>query len=88
MKVYTGSGDRGKTSLFSGERVPKNHDRIETYGDVDELNSTLGELIAVMPEDQKEFIEELQHIQSDLFHLSSWLATTAGSPSEARPRGP
>ncbi|UCE53063.1 MAG: ATP:cob(I)alamin adenosyltransferase [Desulfobacterales bacterium] len=48
MKVYTGSKDRGKTSLFSGERVPKNHDRIETYGDVNELNSTLGALIAVM----------------------------------------
>ena len=83
MKVYTGSGDRGKTSLFSGERVPKNHGRIETYGDVDELNSTLGAIIAVMPDDQEELIEELQQIQSDLFHLSSWLATTTGSPSEA-----
>ena len=39
MKIYTGTGDRGKTSLFSGERVAKSDRRIEAYGDVDELNS-------------------------------------------------
>ena len=39
MKIYTGTGDRGKTSLFSGERVFKSHLRIEAYGDLDELNS-------------------------------------------------
>ena len=42
MSIYTGGGDRGKTSLFSGERVSKDHGRIEAYGDVDELNSVLG----------------------------------------------
>ena len=44
MKIYTGTGDRGKTSLFSGERVLKSDRRIEAYGDVDELNSLLGAL--------------------------------------------
>ncbi|MDY0092624.1 MAG: ATP:cob(I)alamin adenosyltransferase, partial [Candidatus Vecturithrix sp.] len=42
MKIYTGTGDRGKTTLLSGEKVAKNHIRVETYGDVDELNSVLG----------------------------------------------
>ena len=46
MKIYTGSGDRGKTSLFSGERVSKSDQRVEAYGDVDELNSVLGGLVA------------------------------------------
>ena len=41
MKIYTGSGDKGKTSLFSGERVPKSHPRIDACGDIDELNSVL-----------------------------------------------
>ena len=45
MKIYTGGGDRGKTSLFSGERVNKSDLRVEAYGDVDELNSLLGALV-------------------------------------------
>lgn len=59
MKVYTGGGDRGKTSLFSGERVPKNHGRIEAYGDVDELNSLIGTLIAALPQTLQEVRDEL-----------------------------
>jgi len=82
MKIYTGGGDRGKTSLFSGERVPKDHGRIEAYGDVDELNSLLGATIAALPETLPDVADELQHIQNDLFHLSSWLATIPGSPAE------
>jgi cob(I)alamin adenosyltransferase len=82
MKIYTGGGDRGKTSLFSGERVPKNHGRIEAYGDVDELNSLIGTLIAALPETLQVVQDELQGIQYDLFHLSAWLATTPGSPAE------
>jgi hypothetical protein len=41
MKIYTGTGDKGKTSLFSGERVLKSDARIDAYGDLDELNSVL-----------------------------------------------
>jgi cob(I)alamin adenosyltransferase len=82
MKIYTGGGDRGKTSLFSGERVPKNHGRIEAYGDVDELNSLIGTLIAAMPETLTDLRDELQSIQVDLFQLSAWLATTGGAPEE------
>ena len=79
MKIYTGGGDRGKTSLFSGERVRKDHSRIEAYGDADELNSLLGALTTSLPENQQDVRTELQCIQSDIFHLSSWLATTPGS---------
>ena len=42
MKIYTKGGDKGKTSLVGGERVPKNHPRVQAYGDVDELISYLG----------------------------------------------
>jgi cob(I)alamin adenosyltransferase len=82
MKIYTGSGDRGRTSLFSGERVRKDHRRIEAYGDLDELNSVLGALSAAvtgLPAAQA----ELSGIQSDLFHLGAWLATTPEAPATA-----
>ena len=83
MKIYTQTGDRGKTGLFSGERVPKSHQRIEAYGDVDELNAVLGALRAHLRPDSHELIEELVGIQSELFHIGAWLATTPGSPSAA-----
>jgi cob(I)alamin adenosyltransferase len=81
MKIYTGTGDRGTTSLFSGERVSKNHVRIEAYGDVDELNAVLGALVATLPQGQAELAEEIQRLQSDLLHIGAWLATTPLSPS-------
>lgn len=80
MKIYTGSGDRGKTSLFSGERVSKSDQRVEAYGDVDELNSFLGGLVAALPPEEAEVAEELQQIQSVLLHIGAWLAVTPGSP--------
>lgn len=49
MKAYTGGGDRGRTSLLSGERVAKTDSRIEACGDVDELNCALGALLASLP---------------------------------------
>ena len=42
MKIYTGRGDQGETSLFSGERVDKDLPRVAAYGSLDELNSVLG----------------------------------------------
>ncbi len=42
FKIYTKTGDTGKTSLIGGTKVHKNHIRIETYGTVDELNSYIG----------------------------------------------
>lgn len=79
MKIYTGGGDKGKTSLFSGERVPKHHLRIEAYGDLDELNSLLGAVLALLPEKSDDLRTDLTNIQSTLFMAGAWLATTPGS---------
>ena len=43
--IYTRTGDKGTTSLVGGQRVSKAHDRVESYGTVDELNSFIGLLI-------------------------------------------
>ena len=79
MKIYTGSGDRGKTSLFSGERVAKDNERVEAYGDLDELNSVIGALIAALPPQSTDVRPELDRIQADLFHIGAWLATSPGA---------
>jgi cob(I)alamin adenosyltransferase len=81
MTIYTGTGDRGKTSLFSGQRVSKAHERIEALGNLDELNSIIGGLIAALSPEYPELIDEIQRIQSDLFNISALLATTPDSPS-------
>ena len=85
MKIYTGTGDSGKTSLFSGERIVKNDDRIEAYGAVDELNAIIGAVAASLPSvpDTDTVRTQLTRIQSDLFRAGAWLATTADSPSMA-----
>jgi len=81
MKVYTGGGDKGKTSLFSGERIAKSDRRIAAYGDIDELNSILGLLAAVLPEPLAECQRVLIGIQSELLQIGAWLATTPGAPA-------
>ena len=50
MKIYTKTGDKGKTSLLGGTRVSKNNDRLNAYGTIDELNSFLG-LVGDMEDD-------------------------------------
>ena len=82
MKIYTGTGDRGKTSLFSGERVSKSSLRITTYGDLDELNSVIGALAAAIDEGQKGLKDELKTAQILLLDAGAWLATTPGSAAE------
>lgn len=74
MKIYTGTGDRGKTSLFSGERVSKADARIDAYGDLDELNSIIGALAAGLTVEDN-LVSELKRIQSGLFQAGAWLAT-------------
>lgn len=68
-KVYTRTGDEGDTALASGRRLPKDSERIEAYGTVDELNSVLGAAIAAGIDDQLGGI--LGPIQNELFHLGS-----------------
>ena len=81
MKIYTKGGDQGKTSLFSGERVPKSDPRVNAYGHVDELSAFLGLLITNLPEGHPELVEEIRNIQIVLSHIGSWLATTPDSPA-------
>jgi len=73
MKIYTKTGDKGKTSLFGGTRVFKYNLRIEAYGTVDELNSYIG-LIRDQKIDKNTF-KVLVKIQNELFTLGSMLAT-------------
>jgi cob(I)alamin adenosyltransferase len=73
MKIYTKSGDKGDTSLFGGQRVPKDAMRIEAYGTVDELNSVLGIVRADGTGGDLDGI--LGTIQDQLFVLGADLAT-------------
>jgi cob(I)alamin adenosyltransferase len=73
MKIYTKTGDKGKTSLFGGDRVSKDTYRIEAYGSVDELNSHLGVVRALKP--PAEVDRMLERIQYQLFVLGADLAT-------------
>ncbi len=72
MKIYTKTGDRGKTSLIGGKRVPKYHPRIEAYGTIDELISYIG-LIRDQQIDEKS-ITTLIEIQDRLMTCASILA--------------
>jgi len=72
VKIYTKTGDKGQTSLLSGERVLKNDPQIEAYGTIDELNSFLGLLIS---EIENEVIKEkLGLIQHKLFNAGTSFA--------------
>ncbi len=71
-KVYTKTGDKGETSLVSGTRISKGSERIQLYGDLDELNSHIGFLHSFL--EDKEILNLGQKIQSALFDLGSNLA--------------
>ncbi len=73
MTIYTRTGDQGDTGLFGGGRVEKDHPRVAAYGEVDELNSSLGVARATPPADF--FDDLLESVQRDLFALGGHLAT-------------
>ncbi len=84
MRIYTRTGDTGNTSLFTGERVRKDHRRVEAYGTVDELNSLIGVVRATL--DDPEVDSLLRRIQSELLDLGAELATTARRGAAGRAR--
>ena len=88
-KVYTRGGDMGKTSLVGGQRVSKASVRLEAYGTVDELNSHLGLLAAMMADGEDK--ELIIRIQNCLFNVCTNLATdqeqTPLYPSAHLPEG-
>jgi len=80
-KVYTRQGDTGLTRLVGGQQLPKNHPRIVAYGEVDELNATIGGCLVQLRKLTEQFAEvwQLQEIitrvQHELFNLGTGLAT-------------
>lgn len=73
MKIYTKGGDKGTTSLVGGKRVPKNHPRVEAYGDLDELISFVGIIISDTGNDQIK--KDLRKIQENLMLISAHFAS-------------
>ena len=82
MKIYTKTGDEGKTSLFDNSRVWKSDERIMSYGAVDELNSSIG--VALSLELDPEIKDILIKIQNDLFIVGSDLANPKMSDKKIR----
>src|SRR3989441_1068057 len=85
MKAYSGTGDKGETSLYGGTRVEKADPRVEAYGAIDELNSQLG--VARAHIKPKKLNEILKEIQRDLWILGGDLASelvTANVPRISR----
>lgn len=80
-KIYTRTGDDGSTGLGDGSRRPKHHLRVAAYGTVDELNSTLGLVVAYAVEqgDSEALVARLQRIQNELFDVGADLCV----PGEA-----
>ncbi len=71
-QIATRTGDDGSTGLGDGTRVSKDHLRVHAMGEVDELNSTLGVLLAEpLPEDVRELLVTVQH---ELFNLGGELS--------------
>lgn len=89
MKIYTRTGDSGRTGLFGGGRVPKDHLRVEAYGSVDELNAVIGRTLADVSDARVG--ERLRGIQQDLFSIGAVLArppASEGRPTPATPPVP
>lgn len=83
MKIYTKTGDSGKTSLLGGRRVSKSDLRIDAYGTVDELNSYIGLL-----RDQEVNAKRgdlLKEVQDRLFTIGATLATEPGKSNVKKP---
>lgn len=72
MKIYTKTGDRGDTRLFDGTKVRKHDDRVEAYGDIDELNSFIGAAASFLTD--AALTAMLADVQKDLFSVGAQLA--------------
>jgi len=84
VKIYTKTGDKGTTSLFTGERLPKDTDYFQALGDIDEVNAEIGLarehcLLANIPT----LPERLEEIQSRLFDMGAHVATPLSKAPQA-----
>ena len=83
IKIYTKGGDKGETSLLGGTRVPKSHERVEAYGNLDELNSFIG-----LIRDQEilpHYRDLLLRIQENLFIAEALIARDPDKPATNLP---
>ena len=89
-KVYTRSGDAGKTHLIGGEERWKDNIRVEAFGTVDELNAEIGLCRELVKETSNEkfhsLIVFLKYIQNELFNLGTQLAMTEENDSKNLPK--
>lgn len=82
-KIYTRSGDDGRTMLGSGARVPKEDLRVEAYGTVDEANAFLGLAILACENPLPGVASSLRRLQHDLFDVGADLCTPIEPGEEA-----
>lgn len=92
IKIYTRGGDTGESSLLDGSRVSKDDARLEAYGTMDELNSFLGLLHALLqtlsrrlPRKVRPLMQDVERIQDQIFRWSSHLATAEPKIRERLP---
>lgn len=83
FKIYTKTGDQGKTALIGGTKVPKNDLRIDAYGTVDELNSYIG-LVSDYLSAYGDTVTLLREIQDRLFTIGSSLACDPDKDTKMR----
>ncbi len=83
MRIYTKKGDKGETSLPSGERVPKESGRIAACGNIDELNAAIGAVASVEPTDFQATL--LEGIQRDLLSIGAKIANPELDDSNSAP---
>jgi len=89
-KIYTRSGDSGKTRLIGGEKRWKDDARIEAYGTVDELNAQIGLCRELIKETGNEkfgsLIQTLKSVQNELYNLGTQLAVASGGDADNLPQ--
>lgn len=78
-KVYTKTGDKGATSLYTGQRVSKGGLRVDTYGTIDEVQAVLGLARAVAKKDSVK--EEIYRVERDLWMLMADVASIGKEPT-------
>ncbi|PWV47537.1 cob(I)yrinic acid a,c-diamide adenosyltransferase [Chitinophaga sp. S165] len=83
FKIYTKTGDQGKTALIGGTKVPKSNLRIDAYGTVDELNSYIG-LVSDHLSAYTDTIALLREIQDRLFTIGASLACDPDKDTKMR----